>query len=139
MWEGRLACANQRDMATATFQNGDEHQCCVAGRCAGRGGGYRRATSQRTCHCHVLNRPAWALCGGARRWSWRWLRAGYCELRTCREALVRGDLPTAAYLASLRTMWALTALVEAVAADCFLSALQWLVERGAPVRPQMVR
>ncbi len=57
--------------------------------------------------------------------------------RTCLRALVRGDLATAAY--PTRMVWRRTALAQAVAEGCFLSALQWMVEQGAPAGPQEVR
>ncbi len=55
-------------------------------------------------------------------------------------ALINGDLATANLLhGMLGLAWPRDALSQAVRKGCFLSALQWMVEQGAPVGPQEVR
>lgn len=48
----------------------------------------------------------------------------------------RGGLATAAQLVGMGVVWRRTALAQAATEGCFLSALQWIVQRGAPSGPQ---
>ncbi len=58
----------------------------------------------------------------------------------CLPALASGNLAAATCLYGTQGVtWAPDALAQAVREGCFLSALQWMVERGAPAGPQEVR
>ncbi len=68
----------------------------------------------------------------------RSLRIGCIAGLFCHEALVRGDLATAAHLTSMGREWSGVPLAQVAEDGGFLSALQWMVQWGAAAGPAEV-